>query len=98
MSEIIKLLEGVEVEWKELGEISKIYSGLKGKRRADFEDGNAKYISYKNIFYNHEVDFEDLESVKVSSSENQHYVKYGDVLFTASSETAKEVGISSSIT
>ena len=51
MSYLDKLLQGVEVEWKPLGEISEIYGGLKGKSKADFEKGNAKYVSYKNIFF-----------------------------------------------
>lgn len=93
-----KLLDGVEVEWKALGDISNVYGGLTGKGKADFEDGNALYISYKNIFDNIEVNFSKLEMVKVADSENQHEVKYGDVLFTGSSETADEAGMSSAVT
>lgn len=93
-----KLLQGVKVEWKPLGEISYIYGGLTGKDKTDFEDGNASYISYKNIFDNIEVNFNSLELVKVADSENQHEVKYGDILFTGSSETAEEAGMSSSVT
>ena len=93
-----KLLEGVEVVWKPLGEVAELYGGLKGKSKADFEKGNSKYISYKNIFNNIEVDFENLEYVNVSSNENQYEVKYGDVLFTGSSEIAEESGMSSSVT
>jgi len=93
-----KLLDGVEVEWKTLGDVAEIYGGLTGKSKADFENGNAKYISYKNIFDNIDVNFDILESVKVSDSENQHEVKYGDVLFTGSSETADEAGMSASVT
>lgn len=93
-----KLLEGVEVEWKLLGQVAEIYGGLSGKNKADFENGNAKYISYKNIFGNIDVNFDRLDSVKVSASENQHEVKYGDVLFTGSSETADEAGMSSAVT
>ena len=86
MSYLDKLLDGIEVEWKTLGEICEIYGGLKGKSKTDFENGNAKYISYKNIFNNFEVDFERLESVTISSNESQYNVKYGDILFTGSSE------------
>jgi type I restriction enzyme S subunit len=93
-----KLLEGVEVEWKNLGEVAELYGGLSGKNKKDFDDGNALYISYKNIFDNIEINFDKLESVKVSDSENQHEVKYGDILFTGSSETAEEAGMSSSVT
>ena len=98
MSYLEKLLEGVEVEWKPLGEVAELYGGLKGKSKADFEKGNSKYISYKNIFNNIEVDFENLEYVNVSSNENQYEIKYGDVLFTGSSEIAEESGMSSSVT
>lgn len=98
MSYLDKLLEGVEVEWRVLGDISDIYSGLTGKSKADFEAGNASYISYKNIFDNIEVDFSRLEMVKVANSENQHKVKYGDILFTGSSETVDEAGMSSAVT
>lgn len=92
-----KLLDGVTVEWLPLGEIAIIYGGLTGKSKADFEGGNARFVPYKNIFDNKSVDFESLLFVKILDSENQNKVKYGDVLFTGSSETADEVGISSSI-
>ncbi|WP_410682170.1 restriction endonuclease subunit S [Citrobacter braakii] len=98
VSFIEKLLDGVEIAWKPLGEVAEIYGGLNGKSKSDFEDGNAKFVTYKNIFANIDVDFNSLESVKVSDTENQHKVKYGDVLFTGSSETAEEAGMSSSVT
>lgn len=91
------LLDGVEVEWRALGDISEFYGGLTGKSKKDFINGNALYIPYRNIFNNIEVSFDKLESVRVSASENQHEVKYGDVLFTGSSETAEEAGMSSAV-
>ncbi|QCT01396.1 hypothetical protein E6C60_0674 [Paenibacillus algicola] len=93
-----KLLEGVEVEWETLEDAAELYGGLSGKKKEDFSYGNALYISYKNIFDNIEINFDKLEAVKVSDSENQHEVKYGDILFTGSSETAEEAGMSSSVT
>lgn len=98
VSFIEKLLDGVEIAWKPLGDVAEIYGGLNGKSKSDFESGNAKFVTYKNIFANIDVDFNSLESVKVSDAENQHKVKYGDVLFTGSSETAEEAGMSSSVT
>ncbi|QHB17505.1 restriction endonuclease subunit S [Mannheimia pernigra] len=95
---IEKLLNGAKVEWKPLGEIAEIYGGLTGKSKHDFENGNAKYITYKNIFDNIQIDENRLETVKVNSDEKQHQVKYGDVLFTGSSETADEAGMSSAVT
>ena len=98
MSYLKSLLEDAEVDWKILDDISEIYGGLKGKSKNDFTNGNAKYISYKNIFNNIEVNFGILESVKVGSNENQYEVKYGDILFTGSSEIAAEAGMSSAVT
>lgn len=98
MSFLEKLLNGVTVEWKPLGDVADIYGGLTGKSKSDFDGGNAKYITYKNIFSNFAVNLDLLEPVKVSESENQHCVKYGDILFTSSSETADEAGMSSAVT
>ena len=39
LSYLEKLLDGVEVEWKSLGEVAEIYGGLTGKTKADFEKG-----------------------------------------------------------
>ncbi|EPK6349508.1 restriction endonuclease subunit S [Proteus mirabilis] len=93
-----KLLDGVEVVWLPLGDIAEIYGGLTGKSKADFESGNAKYISYKNIFNNIDVDPDQLELVKLSKNERQNKVRYGDILFTGSSEIAVEAGMSSAVT
>ena len=93
-----KLLDGAKVEWKTLDEISSIYGGLTGKGKADFENGNALYVPYKNIFNNIEVDFNNLETVNMSDDEKQYTIKYGDILFTGSSETAEEAGMSSAVT
>lgn len=93
-----KLLAGAAVEWRPLGELAEIYGGLTGKNKSDFNGGNARFIPYKNIFANMKVDFEALEPVKVADFENQREIKYGDVLFTGSSEIAHEAGMSSSVT
>ncbi|MBT0345886.1 restriction endonuclease subunit S [Morganella morganii subsp. morganii] len=98
LSYLEKLLDGAEVEWLPLGDIANIYGGLTGKSKADFEEGNAKYISYKNIFSNINIDEPPTDFVNINDGERQHTVKYGDVLFTGSSETAEEAGISSAIT
>lgn len=98
LSYLEKLLDGVEIEWLPIGEIADIYGGLTGKTKADFENGNAKYVSYKNIFSNINIDEPPTDFVNVKNGEQQHAVRYGDVLFTGSSETAEEAGISSAIT
>ena len=99
MSAILdKLLKGQKVEWLSLGEISTLYGGLTGKTKNDFGKGNAKYIPYKNIFSNLAVDKNNLETVAISNHEKQNFLKYGDVLFTGSSESREEAGLSSVVT
>lgn len=93
-----KLLDGVTVEWLPLGNLAEIYGGLTGKSKSDFEQGNANYITYKNIFSNIEINPDVFEKVKISPSEKQNKVQYGDILFTGSSEIANEAGISSAVT
>ena len=93
-----QLLQNVSVKWFPLNEISEIYGGLTGKSKSDFQDGNAKYVSYMNIFKNPAVSFADLDFVRVGETESQHRVQYGDILFTGSSEVASEAGISSAVT
>ena len=93
-----KLLDGVEVEWKALGDVAEIYGGLTGKNKSDFNNGSAKYVTYMNIFNNIHIDPALLEKVKVGDNERQHKVKYGDVLFTGSSEIAIEAGMSAAVT
>ena len=88
-----------------MGEIAFFYGGLTGKSKHDFENGNAKYITYKNIFSNLEIQPDNLEiqpdnleMVKISDNERQHQVKYGDILFTGSSEIPEEMAMSSAVT
>jgi len=83
------------VEYKTLGEIAVTVSGLGGKTKAHFNDGNARFVSYRNIFNNLEVDQRSPDFVMVGDGEKQNQLAIGDVLFTGSSETADEVGMSS---
>ena len=98
MKFIEKLLNGAEVKWMPLGEVAEIYGGLTGKSKADFEDGNALFVSYKNIYDNYEIDVHNLARVNVSDDERQNKIEYGDILFTGSSETAEDVAFSSAVT
>lgn len=98
LSYLEKLLDGAEVEWMSLGDIAEIYGGLTGKTKADFEKGNAKYISYKRIFGSLDINNIPTDCVDVREGERQHNVRYGDILFTSSSEIAEEAGMSSAVT
>ena len=98
MKYIEKLLNGAEVKWVPLGEVAEIYGGLTGKSKADFEDGNALFVSYKNIYDNYEIDVHHLDRVRVLDDERQNKIEYGDILFTGSSETPEDVAFSSAVT
>ncbi len=98
MSYLEKLLDGVEVEWLPLGNVAEIYGGLTGKSKSDFENGNARYVSYKKIFGYLDVNDYPTDYVYISEGERQNEVRYGDVLFTGSSEIADEAGMSSAVT
>jgi type I restriction enzyme S subunit len=86
------------VEFKSLLELGYFYGGLTGKSKHDFSGGNAKFITYMNVFSNISVNTEVYDYVKVNAGENQNKVEIGDVLFTGSSETAEECGMSSVMT
>lgn len=86
------------VEFKELGELGEFYTGLSGKSKEDFSNGNAKYVTYMNIYSNISINPDIDVFVKVGKDEKQSRIKYGDVLFTGSSETPGECGISSVLT
>jgi type I restriction enzyme S subunit len=98
LSELINKLCPKGVEYKKLGEIGAFYSGLTGKTKDDFKDGNAKFITYMNIYSNPSLKIDVLDRVKISENEKQNTVELGDVLFTGSSETPDECGMSSVLT
>ena len=80
-------------EQRKLGECGVTYSGLSGKTKEDFGHGDALFIPYTNVFDNPISDVNRLEAVEIDSRQNE--VRQGDVLFTVSSETPEEVGMSS---
>lgn len=86
------------VVWKPLYELGDFYSGLTGKTKDDFSDGNAKFITYVNIFNNPSLKTDVEEKVKIAPGEKQNTVQYGDALFTGSSETPDECGMCSVLT
>ena len=80
-------------EQRKLGSIGSTYTGLSGKTKEDFGHGEAQYITYLNVFQNTISDITMTDKVEIDITQNE--VKYGDVLFTTSSETPEEVGMSS---
>ena len=80
-------------EEKKLGDVGETYTGLSGKTKEDFGHGEGKFITYVNVFNNPLTDLYGLDSVEID--DKQRRVQYGDVLFTTSSETPEDVGLSS---
>ena len=95
LDELISLycLDGVP--HKTLGELGKFFGGLTGKSKDDFTDGNARFITYKNVYSNPALQIDVEDRVKIADGEKQRTLQYGDVVFTGSSETPDECGISS---
>jgi len=87
--------KGFTEDWEQrkLGSIGSTYTGLSGKTKEDFGHGEAQYITYLNVFQNTISDITMTDKVEIDITQNE--VKYGDVLFTTSSETPEEVGMSS---
>ena len=79
----------VELSFNDFGEP---YSGLSGKSSEDFGEG-CQYITYMNVYQNQIIDITDVGLVKINDAEQQSVVRYGDILFTLSSETPNEVGM-----
>lgn len=81
-----------------LGNMGIIFGGLTGKSKEDFIDGNARFVSYVNVFNNIATDVAANDFVTIKEEEHQRRLQRGDVIFTGSSETVNEVGMSSVIT
>ena len=80
-------------EQRKLGDMGETYAGLSGKSKEDFGHGEAEFVPYMNVFANPIADVTMTEAIEID--DRQAKVKNGDVLFTTSSETPEEVGMSS---
>ncbi|OZN25016.1 restriction endonuclease, partial [Actinobacillus seminis] len=80
-------------EQRKLGDLGYPFTGLSGKTKNDFGHGKAKFITYLNVFNNPISNVNELEQIEIDIKQNS--VQYGDILFTTSSETPNEVGMSS---
>ena len=78
-----------------LKEIGTFYSGLSGKSKSDFSEGNALLVTYRNIFNNPVLNPVIKDTVVVGKDEKQNEVLWGDILITGSSETPADAGMSS---
>lgn len=83
-----------EWEEKKISDLGDTISGLTGKSGEDFGIGKP-YVTYKQVFDNSIIDFEECGKVQIGKTENQNSLQKGDILFTTSSETPNEVGFAS---
>ena len=92
-----KRLPGFSVEWgkKPMHEIGKTYGGLSGKVKADFGNGNSRYIPFMNIMSNPIIDVTYFDKVNIKANEIQAKAQKNDLFFNGSSETPEEVGMCS---
>ena len=88
-------LPGFSGKWEtdQMGQIGSIYGGLSGKTKIDFEDGNARYVTFLGVLENVVLNTRHTERVYVGPSESQNSVMKGDLLFNASSETPGDLAI-----
>ena len=98
LDDMIKQLCPDGVEFVKLGEVGQFYGGLTGKSKSDFTNGNAKFITYMNVYTNSSINTNINDFVRIEKGEKQNKVIYGDILFTGSSETPNECGMTSVLT
>lgn len=80
-------------EQRKLGEMGDTFSGLSGKSKQDFGHGDARFVTYMNVYTNVIAKRDGIDDVEIDNKQTQ--VKYGDVFFTTSSETPDEVAMTS---
>lgn len=83
-------------EWVEvpIHQIGTLLTGLSGKNSSNFGYGKP-FITYKQVYSDTVNDFNKCDKVFINNSEKQNSIQQGDILFTTSSETPDEVGVSS---
>ena len=84
-------------DWRRISlyKIGNSFTGLSGKNKEDFSNGNSNFIPYSSIFNDIILDPSKFEQVDINESENQNLVEKGDIFFTGSSETPDDVGMAS---
>ena len=75
-----------------IGNIGSFFGGLTGKTAKDFGEGHP-FLTYMQIYLQQTSDVEAMNSVRIDEGEKQNVVAYGDILFTTSSETPDEIGM-----
>lgn len=78
-----------------LGDLGTFIGGVSSIKKDDYGHGTP-FLPYKNVYKNSKVNINELELMNVKPAEIQRRgCVYGDIFFTASSETPDEVAMSS---
>lgn len=64
-------------EQRKLGEMGQTYTGLSGKTKDDFGHGQARFVTYMNVFSNPISNPEMTEPIEIDPKQNE--VEVGDV-------------------
>src|SRR5690349_11172717 len=92
MSYLDKLLEGIEIEWKTLGEISELVRG-NGLQKKDFTKTGVPAIHYGQIYTYYGLSTKDTKSfVSPELAKTLRKVDTGDIVITNTSENLEDVG------
>lgn len=84
-----------ELKKYKLGDLGFFFGGVTTISKDDYGHGTP-FLPYKNVYKNSKVNVNELELMNVRPQDvEKRSAKYGDIFFTASSETPDEVAMSS---
>lgn len=85
----------IELNKYKLGDLGFFFGGVTSIKKEDYGHGTP-FLPYKNVYKNSKVNINDLELMNVRPLDlDRRSGVYGDIFFTASSETPDEVAMSS---
>lgn len=85
----------IELKKYKLGDLGFFFGGVTSIKKEDYGHGTP-FLPYKNVYKNSKVNVNELELMNVRSLDlERRNAVYGDIFFTASSETPDEVAMSS---
>jgi type I restriction enzyme, S subunit len=85
----------IELNKYKLGDLGFFFGGVTSIKKEDYGHGTP-FLPYKNVYKNSKVDINELELMNVRPLDlDRRSGIYGDIFFTASSETPDEVAMSS---
>jgi len=84
-----------ELKKYKLGDLGSFFGGVTSIKKEDYGHGTP-FLPYKNVYKNSKVNINELELMNVRPLDlDRRSAIYGDIFFTASSETPDEVAMSS---